>query len=135
MIGSVRSALLLAVSSMAILSPAAADASRMRRPRGDRPDDAPRERGDRRGRGERPADPPRMRDSDGMYGEIAGAYGDMEMEMDMDTDMDMECTTTLLDAVAATPDLSTLGAAVAVRPLPFSPACISQFLQLLQLLQ
>lgn len=37
--------------------------------------------------------------------------------MGMDMDMDMACTTTLLDAVAATPDLSTLGAAVAAAGL------------------
>lgn len=108
--------MLLAVSSLAIVAPAAADGSRMRRPRGDRPEDAPRERGDRRdrrARGERPVDAPRMRegmygDEAGAYGEVAGVYGDMDMEMEMG----MECTTTLLDAVAATPDLSTLGAAV-----------------------
>ena len=102
--------MLLAVASMAVVSPAAAEGARMRRPRGERPADGARVRGERGERGERPADPPRMRD--GMYGGEAGAYGDMDMDMDMD----MTCSTSLLDAVAATPDLSTLGTAVVVSP-------------------
>lgn len=107
------------MSSLALVAPAAADGSRMRRPRGERPVDPPRERGDRRDRRERrerPVDAPRLRegvygDEAGAYGDEAGAYGDGMMGMDVD----MTCTTTLLDAVAATPDLATLGTAVAVR--------------------
>lgn len=113
MFASVRNMAILGLAAVALVDPAVAD-SRMRRPRGDRPADPARERGDRgdrRGRGERPADPPRMRD-DGMYGDEAGAYGEVAGAYG-EPMMEEVCETTLLDAVAATPDLSTLGAAVA----------------------
>lgn len=110
MFAPVRFMALLALACVLLVAPAAAESSRMRRPRGDRPEDAVRERSDRRGRRERPVDPPRMRE--GMYGDEAGAYGD-EAGAYGGMDPDMACQTSLLDAVAATPDLSTLGAAVA----------------------
>lgn len=114
MFASVRNMMILGLAAVALVDPAAADGSRMRRPRGDRPADPIRERRDRRSRGVRPVDPPRMRD--GMYGDEAGAYGDVAGAYGEDM-MEETCSTSLLDAVAATPDLSTLGAAVAAAGL------------------
>eukprot|EP00892_Ulva_mutabilis_P011463 jgi/Ulvmu1/868/UM100_0020.1 len=113
MIGSV---FVLALASVGIVSQAEAT-GRERRPRGDRPVDTPRVRGERGERGARPMDPPRMRDGmygdeAGAYGGEAGAYGDMDMDMDMDV-----CDTSLLDVAASTPELSTLNAAIAAAGL------------------
>lgn len=87
--------MLLALASVAVVSPAAAQ-SRMRRPRGERPEDAPRVRAER---------------DSGMYGEEAGAYG---AELGAYGGI---CDTSILEFAQTTPEISTLNAAVAAAGL------------------